>query len=326
MNTFRHISQKPAVRIFGVVLLALVAGAALIFLRFRQVIAADEQRIANGSHLSNTACGMLEYGEQGTGEPVLVLHGAGGGYDQGLIAAAQLGEGYRVIAPSRFGYLNTPIPADASVSAQADAYVCLLDQLGIDRVSVIAVSAGGPSALQFALRYPERVNALVLVSAVSTLRPIRDETSGPSSDMLTDFVMWLASTLAPDTVLGAVGVPAEALAHISPAERERMNEIMAQFEPMSRRLPGMGLDAVEQERPEVTALALDVITAPTLVVHASDDSLIPLAQGEYSASHIPGARLVTVEYGGHLAFATDAVSSEIRNFLAAHPAASAIAS
>ena len=54
--------------------------------------------------------------------------GSGGGHDQGMAFAAKLANnGIRVIAMSRFGYLRTPMPADASATAQADAHVCLLD-------------------------------------------------------------------------------------------------------------------------------------------------------------------------------------------------------
>jgi pimeloyl-ACP methyl ester carboxylesterase len=297
-------------------LLVIIAGVVLVYMRYRQDMQAAEERVASGSRLAETTCGLIEYSEQGEGRPVLVLHGAGGGYDQGLLTADQLGENLRVIAPSRFGYLNTPIPADGSVAAQAEAYACLLDELNLDRVSVIAISAGGPSALQFALDYPDRINALVMVSAISTLRPIRDDAGGPSSAMLTDFVYWLAVTYSPDTVLSAVGVPAASLAHISADEHERMVWVEEMMLPMSRRMPGMEHDAIEQSLPAVEALNLEDITAPTLVVHAADDSLIPFAQGQYSADHIPNARLVSLEYGGHFAFVLDAAAAEIASFLA----------
>jgi len=89
---------------------------------------------------------------------------AGGGYDQGLwIARDSLGEGFRIIAPSRFGYLRTPLPQDASPAAQADAYACLLDALNISKVAVMGISAGASSSMQFALRYPERTSSLVLI-------------------------------------------------------------------------------------------------------------------------------------------------------------------
>jgi 2-hydroxy-6-oxonona-2,4-dienedioate hydrolase len=143
------------------------AGAVLLYLRVRQDVRAAEERIAGGGRVADTPCGVIEYADQGEGRVVLVSHGAGGGYDQGLAVSEQLGAGFRIIAPSRFGYLNTPYPDDPSAAAQADAYACLLDSLGVEKVLVIAFSAGGPSALQFALRYPDRTDSLIMVSAIS---------------------------------------------------------------------------------------------------------------------------------------------------------------
>lgn len=297
-------------------LVAILAGSGLVYLRYRQELRAAEERIAAGSKQVNTACGLIEYGEQGQGPSILTIHGAGGGYDQGLLIAPQLGEKFRIIAPSRFGYLNTPIPEDGSVAAQAKAYACLLDTLKVKRIAVIADSAGGPSALQFALSYPDRVSALVLVSAISTLRPIRDDASGPSSAMLTDFVYWSAVTYMPDTVLNILGIPEESLRHISAEEHQRMWVTLKTMLPMSLRMPGMDHDAVEQNLPEVTALRIQDIRVPTLVVHAKDDALVPFAQGQYSADQIPNARLLAVDYGGHFVFALDAPIAAIASFVA----------
>jgi pimeloyl-ACP methyl ester carboxylesterase len=83
----------------------------------------------------------------------LLLHGAGGGYDQGLwLGKLALGDGYKFVAVSRYGYLRTPIPPNASIQRQAAAYRDLLDGLNVQKVVVVGVSAGGPSAMQFAKR------------------------------------------------------------------------------------------------------------------------------------------------------------------------------
>ena len=69
---------------------------------------------------------------------ILVIHGAGGGFDQGLEFARPLVDaGFQVIAPSRFGYLRTPLPQDASPMAQADAHASLLDALQLEKVAVV---------------------------------------------------------------------------------------------------------------------------------------------------------------------------------------------
>jgi pimeloyl-ACP methyl ester carboxylesterase len=65
---------------------------------------------------------------------MLIVHGAGGGYDQGKCFAELIGGDFRWIAPSRFGFLGMPVPKGAGSALQADAYACLLDALGIDRV------------------------------------------------------------------------------------------------------------------------------------------------------------------------------------------------
>jgi 2-hydroxy-6-oxonona-2,4-dienedioate hydrolase len=91
--------------------------------------------------------GDLEGGPEGGPPPVLLVHGAGGGFDMGeLMAQVLLGEDDRWIAPSRFGYLGSGVPEGAGPALQAHAFAWLLDELEIDRVAVVALSAGGPSA------------------------------------------------------------------------------------------------------------------------------------------------------------------------------------
>src|SRR5690242_8650438 len=130
---------------------ALLAGfGVFVYLEYSRDIRAARARISSGSEVINTSCGPIEYAEAGTGPAVLVIHGAGGGFDQGLdLAQPLIDAGFRVIAMSRFGYLRTPMPAVASPEAQADAHACLLGALKIGRVGVIGGSAGAPSAMQF---------------------------------------------------------------------------------------------------------------------------------------------------------------------------------
>jgi 2-hydroxy-6-oxonona-2,4-dienedioate hydrolase len=143
----------------------LAAGfSALISIRYRREIRRERERVSTGSLIARTPCGLIEYAVTGDGPPVLLVHGAGGGFDQGLEFGEPLARsGLRVIAMSRFGYLRTPLPADASAAAQADAHACLLDALGVRRAAVLGASAGASSAMQFALRHPDRCSALVLV-------------------------------------------------------------------------------------------------------------------------------------------------------------------
>ena len=112
-----------------------------------------------------TRCGDIEYAEFGSGPAVLCLHGAMGGYDQSLtLARTVCAPAFRFLAVSRPGYLGTPLSSGKTAEEQADLCAALLDELKIEHVAAIAVSGGGPCALQFALRHPERCRGLVLVS------------------------------------------------------------------------------------------------------------------------------------------------------------------
>ena len=124
----------------------LIAGSgALMLSSYQRDIAQARERVATRSQIAQTRCGPIEYGIIGDGPPVLAVHGAGGGFDQGLdFGAALASRGLRVIAMSRFGYLRTPLPADASAAAQADAHACLLDALNIPRAAILGASAGAP--------------------------------------------------------------------------------------------------------------------------------------------------------------------------------------
>jgi len=93
----------------------------------------------------------------GEGPAVLSLHGAMGGYDQGiLLAKSAVSPRHRFVAVSRPGYLGTPLAAGRTPEEQADVCAEVLDQLGIAETAVIAISGGGPAAVQFALRHAQR--------------------------------------------------------------------------------------------------------------------------------------------------------------------------
>ncbi|MDM0108507.1 alpha/beta hydrolase [Variovorax sp. J22R24] len=143
---------RVAAAVAGAIGLVLAAGALCISGRFERDLKLAVARVSQGSTLVSTRCGVIEYQEAGSGIPLLAVHGSGGGHDQGMaLAAALTHRGIRVITMSRFGYLRTPMPADASAAAQADAHLCLLDALGIRRHAVMGGSAGAPSALQMAI-------------------------------------------------------------------------------------------------------------------------------------------------------------------------------
>jgi pimeloyl-ACP methyl ester carboxylesterase len=262
-------------------------------------------RLLSGSQVVQTAYGPLEYASLGEGPPVLVLHGAGGGYDQGLLLAqAYGGEGFRWISPSRFGYLRSPLPEDASTAAQADAFAELLDALAIDRVAILAMSGGVPPALQFALRYPERTSALALLSSApyTPLTAAEQQLPVPlwvyQALFSSDFPYWLLQQAVPSHLGVMFDVKPELRAALTLEERSVVAKIVAAFQPVTWRVAGLDNEGAAID--PRTRYPLAAIGAPTLVVHARDDGVNPFRFGEYTAQNIAGAHFVALESGGHL--------------------------
>ncbi|MEO0601278.1 MAG: alpha/beta hydrolase [Myxococcota bacterium] len=113
-----------------------------------------------------TAQGPVDTTMTGEGPAVLVFHGSPGGSDQGRLLQPLADSGFTVIAMSRPGYLGTPLQAGATFEEQADLAASLLDALEIDDAAALGMSAGGPVALAFGTRHPERTWAVVLEAGV----------------------------------------------------------------------------------------------------------------------------------------------------------------
>jgi pimeloyl-ACP methyl ester carboxylesterase len=286
--------------VVGIVVIGVALTVLPRYVRYMEQARARQQSF--GSQVIDTACGRVEYATAGDGAPVLVVHGASGGYDQGIIIGQpNLGEGFRIIAPSRFGYQRTPVPSDVSPAAQADAYACLLDALGISKVGVLGISAGGPSALQFALRHPARVSGLVLmVPAAYSPEPPTDIRSPSAAIMLaavlkSDFLLWAATKIAPQALLSDMGVPLPIQQQLTP---EQKNEFMGWLFPFDTRVDGLMNEG--KSLSNLGPSPLEQITAPTLVISAKDDLFRTYGPAEYTAKHIPNAEFVGYDTGGHL--------------------------
>mgnify|MGYP003578211342 FL=1 len=310
-----RLSRPPAIA----ATLMMAAGLAA-YVRYRRDIGQIVTAVEAGGTLADTTAGPIEYAETGAGEPLLLIHGAGGGYDQGLLLARDFGDGFRIIAPSRFGYLRTPVPADASPPAQAAAHVALLDHLGVDRCIVVGVSAGGPSAIEFALRYRERTAALILL-VPRTYDPtdavgVNDQLSSRAVLWLVghsaDFLFWLAMRVARGAVVRFLGVPLRLEASATKEERARVTEVIRSVLPLSRRARGIATDSLATVGP----WPLERIAVPTLIVTARDDLFQTLPGSRFTAEHLPGSELRILERGGHLMVGqADRVKGWIRDFL-----------
>jgi pimeloyl-ACP methyl ester carboxylesterase len=287
--------------------IAAVAGLSMtaVVVAYQKDIRPIRARILAGSTIAETAAGKIEYAVAGTGMPLLSIHGAGGGYDQGLLIAHDLfGDRFRVIAPSRFGYLRTPVPRDASPAAQAAAAAALLDVLGVDRAIVVGASAGAPSAMQLAMRHPERVAALILMvpRGYAPGHTVELDPTPQNRALFkvfqagSDLAFWSILHVAPSMVVRLIGVPPEVLEKANSEERLATMRTINSLLPVSMRMSGIEVDS--SARMEVWPL--ERIAAPTLIFSSSDDLFHTQPAAEYAAAHIPHAQLVVYPTGGHL--------------------------
>jgi pimeloyl-ACP methyl ester carboxylesterase len=186
---------------------AAVAGASLTRRCRRDLAHARAGLAAVDRRVASTASGDVEYAEWGRGEPLLVVHGIFHGCDGGLLSTGGLPQDRWLIAPSRFGYLGSPLPPGATPAQQADAFAALLDELAVDRVDVVGISAGTTSALQFALLHPDRVKHLVVISGNLPANPTAVAPPAWARVLYADLPLWAMKVFAPRAYLHLMGVP-----------------------------------------------------------------------------------------------------------------------
>lgn len=296
------------IRIIALLVTIFIVLIVLVWVKYQRDIRVEYERVQGKSSIVSTHYGDVEYTEGGVGPNVLVIHGGGGGYDQGeILARTVLSEEFRWIIPSRFGYLRSSLPEGATYDDQAHAYAMLLDHLHVEKVAVVALSAGGPSAELFALLYPERVSSLTLISAgaanVSEPEGKQGDKQGKmiSSIMQKDFSYWITVKLFKKQFMQLMGANKEVIASLSPQQIEVMEQFIDYMNPAALRKSGANFDhyaLLPNER-------LAGIRTPTLVIHAKDDTLQPYQNAVFSSSTIPGARLLSFEKGGHFVVAIE---------------------
>jgi 2-hydroxy-6-oxonona-2,4-dienedioate hydrolase len=292
-----------------------LAGAVSLRRRYHADLALAHRRLVDsGVQVAETECGPIQYATYGNGVPVLEVHGIFGGFDQGLaVARPVLGNGYRIIAPSRFGYLGTPLPPDASPASQADAHACLLDHLGLHRVGVMAHSAGSVSAIHLALRHAERVAAMVLmVPAAPGPWPSAPPRRVVEELFRTDAACWLLATYLPSSL--PLGVPAGW--DLTEQDRAEISRILEMMLPATSRRDGFLFDMLVSTPAINAGIPFEEISVPVLVVTASDDPLASPHNARRLASRIPDARLLEIESGGQLLLGhATTVRADVRRFL-----------
>lgn len=330
MNSFMSIS---IVVIIGFLL--------FVFYRFIRCRKEAFRKLNDGSKFSETDKGKVEYACVGDGPIVLSLHGGLGGWDQGVVIADNWLElvkhGFTVLSPSRPGYLRTLVEVGETPEAAADATAALLDSLNIKKVLVLGTSGGGPTALQFALRHPDRVQALVMLSAISGQHSQPGRTRkrygwflfSQYTSWILDMGWWIIigmvkrfprlmiKSMFKATTIKGFKIREEVdytMTHLK-ALNGIQGLMQTQF-PLSTRKAGLDNDL--ETSAKMPVYPIEQITCPTLVVHGKFDGNVPFSHAEFTANTIPNAEMYIVESGGHLVCVgseSDRMRSAIIKFL-----------
>lgn len=274
-----------------------------------------------------TALGVVEFVETGDGPIVVAVHGAMGGYDQSLILAQTIGDsGYRYIAISRPGYLGTPMSSGRSPEQQGDLIAALLDTFSIAKAGVIAVSGGGPSAVQFGLRHTNRCTGLVLVSTCAD----KVDTPIPLSFKVMKFLArwpWFVKQFRKKAEKDLIAVAKSSIRDPDILTRT-INDtetwpifstmLLSTYDRMDQRLDGTKNDI------EITRTAtypLERLNVPILVVHGTHDQLVQFeVHAKMYENRVPNAELFAVEGGEHVSIFThrEMARANVLKFMSDH--------
>jgi pimeloyl-ACP methyl ester carboxylesterase len=268
------------------------------------------------SSILATGKGPIEYALAGEGPSILVIHGGPGGYDQAVGLGDMLPPaGFRIICPSRPGYLRTPLAVGATYPEQADALIELLDGLKIEQVGVLGASAGGPVAYEIAIRHPGRVKALVAVDSVSRTYHMPQQAGAVEQALfLSTSGQWLLNKMLdyfPKLIISNI---LQTAGYLNSQElHERLQEVVHDpkklkygrvfFSSMGhyeRRKAGVENDLIQLAA--IDQLEVGKIQAPALIIHGTADADVQFSDADYAASTIPGAEHFWINRGTHLCF------------------------
>ncbi len=213
-----------------------------------------------------------------------------------------------VIAVSRPGYLRTPLSSGETPEEQADLYAALLDELHISSATIIGISGGGPSAIQFSLRHPERCSGLVMVSGVA--QHYSEEELRQAMPRLRRWIRRVYERVIIFDPLLYFLLP---FAYLRPslATADLLRSVTLYH------LRKIGYDNDMAQFDAITHYPLEQISAPTFVVHGVDDDEVSFNDALLLAHSVPKVKLLAVKGAQHMAFYTHAslVMPEVRAFL-----------
>ena len=283
-----------------------VACAALLMLACAGSVAAQEVRtrhapftLASLTQAAAPAQGAKEvmvfgqkihYVEAGSGPVVVLLHGLGGNSTNWAFNIPALAQKYRVIVPDQIGFGRSDKPRiNYRVGTYADFLDKFLDELKIERATLVGNSMGGWIAALYALQRPARVERLVLADAAGFRPP-------------PEFNLAVLSGLNPSTRAGMRELAAQVFFNKQLFGGEAAIDLM-----LTQRMAAGDGDTIQRlvesiyRGEDMLDGRLSAIKQPTLIIWGREDGLTPLArEGEKFRKEMPGAQFIVFEQCGHV--------------------------
>jgi pimeloyl-ACP methyl ester carboxylesterase len=253
---------------------------------------------------------QLHWEDTGSGSPVLLIMGAVYSSAMWYPALPALSAQHRLISFDNRGTGGSTFSGPASIEEMAADALAVLDAAGLETAHVYGISLGGVLALELALAAPERVRSLVL-GCTCVLTSDKPRAAVEVNDALLHATR---QDLADSTLYGSV-CPAEAKARNHRALLDDVAEPQALVAQQ---------DALRAYRASAEAVAR--LSMPALVMHGTEDPIVPVDWGRELAALLPDSRLVVWEGCGHnyLVEMGDAPQREVLGFLAAVDAQQAV--
>ncbi|GAB4179574.1 MAG: hypothetical protein Fur0032_20270 [Terrimicrobiaceae bacterium] len=293
--------------------LCLVAGLLVVGAVFAWARSWTADRLAElsaGGEDVQTGAGIQQIARRGSGARVLMIHGEAGGYDQALQLADLLGlDEAEIIAPSRPGYLGTPVETGTTIEEQAKALEILLKELEVGSLPVVAFGTGVPVALWLAAIEPELVDRLVLISGFYSAppdfplvltelvaQPIRQGIAGRllenDPQAFISPVVEMTQTMA----AGQVQTTINAI-EADPSRLEAMAGFLGTTLPLSPRSQGLRNDF--QQLAGTSPLPVNLPACPVLILHGAADRMAPVGAAHEQSAKLPKANVLTPPDVGH---------------------------
>ncbi len=265
--------------------------------------------------LINTKLGEIEYSLIGEGIPILFIHGGHTNCNSTLWHKGFDLKKFQLISPSRPGYQNTPLNDNKTPKQAADLIIRLLDYLEINKVILYAISAGGLTAIELASSYPERVEKLILASAVSKewfdkkgrLYKTAQRIFNPKIEGIVWGLIRFLSGLLPNVIANnfypqfTTNLPHKLI-------QEDVKELVSMFKNFSS---GTGfINDIDQN---IDNDVISKINCPTLIIHSKNDNSVPLEHALHSNKMIKNSKLVELNNEwGHLFWIGDDSTDSIK--------------